>query len=119
LGKVGEFIPARQGPKHRVEHAMIDPMMHGGRGEATATRLSMVDEALVADVANTNGLLVIPRSSSPKGVFDRSDLRAFSDWLFKPPTMSACAKWTSTRCGTRWIHARRTDVTSANATRTT
>jgi hypothetical protein len=43
-------------------------------------RLSMVDEALVAGtIANTNGLLVIIAKLFSTGVFDRSDLQAFSD----------------------------------------
>lgn len=48
-------------------------------------RLSMVDEALVAGtIANTNGLLVILAKLVAKGVFDRSDLHAFSDSYSKP-----------------------------------
>ena len=48
-------------------------------------RLSMVDEALVAGtIANTNGLLVILAKLVSKGVFDRSDLQAFSDSYSKP-----------------------------------
>src|SRR5256885_16810704 len=48
-------------------------------------RLSMVDEALVAGtIANTNGLLVILAKLVAKGVFDRSDLQAFSDSYSKP-----------------------------------
>ena len=48
-------------------------------------RLSMVDEALVAGtIANTNGLLVILTKLVAKGVFDRSDLQAFSDSYSKP-----------------------------------
>jgi hypothetical protein len=47
--------------------------------------LSMVDEALVAGtIANTNGLLVILAKLVAKGVFDRSDLQAFSDSYSKP-----------------------------------
>lgn len=47
--------------------------------------LSMVDEALVAGtIANTNGLLVILAKLIAKGVFDRSDLQAFSDSYSKP-----------------------------------
>jgi len=48
-------------------------------------KLSMVDEALVAGtIANTNGLLVILAKLVAKGVFDRSDLQAFSDSYSKP-----------------------------------
>lgn len=48
-------------------------------------KLSMVDEALVAGtIANTNGLLVILAKLVAKGVFDRSDLHAFSDSYSKP-----------------------------------
>jgi hypothetical protein len=48
-------------------------------------RLSMVDEALVAGtIANTNGLLVILAKLVAKGVFDRDDLKAFSDSYSKP-----------------------------------
>ena len=48
-------------------------------------RLSMVDEALVAGaIANTNGLLVILAKLVAKGVFDREDLKAFSDSYSKP-----------------------------------
>lgn len=53
-------------------------------GEADK-QLSMVDEALVAGtIANTNGLLVILAKLVAKGVFDRSDLQAFSDSYSKP-----------------------------------
>jgi hypothetical protein len=48
-------------------------------------RLSMVDEALVAGtIANTNGLLVILAKMVAKGVFDRDDLKSFSDSYSKP-----------------------------------
>ena len=48
-------------------------------------RLSMVDEALVAGtIANTNGLLVILAKLVAKGVFDKDDLKAFSDSYSKP-----------------------------------
>lgn len=48
-------------------------------------RLSMVDEALVAGtIANTNGLLVILAKLVAKGVFDREDLKSFSDSYSKP-----------------------------------
>jgi hypothetical protein len=47
--------------------------------------LSMVDEALVAGtIANTNGLLVILAKLVAKGVFDATDLQAFSDSYSKP-----------------------------------
>ena len=47
--------------------------------------LSMVDEALVAGtIANTNGLLVILAKLVAKGVFDRDDLKAFSESYSKP-----------------------------------
>ena len=47
--------------------------------------LSMVDEALVAGtIANTNGLLVIVAKLVARGVFDRDDLKAFSDSYSKP-----------------------------------
>ena len=49
------------------------------------SRLSMVDEALVAGtIANTNGLLVILAKLVAKGIFDRADLQAFSDSYSKP-----------------------------------
>jgi hypothetical protein len=49
------------------------------------TELSMVDEALVAGtIANTNGLLVILAKLVARGVFDESDLKAFSDSYSKP-----------------------------------
>ncbi len=48
-------------------------------------KLSMVDEALVAgNIANTNGLLVVLAKLVAKGVFDRDDLKAFSDSYSKP-----------------------------------
>lgn len=48
-------------------------------------QLSMVDEALVAGtIANTNGLLVILAKLVSRGVFDESDLKAFSDSYSKP-----------------------------------
>jgi hypothetical protein len=49
------------------------------------TQLSMVDEALVAGtIANTNGMLVILAKLVARGVFDESDLKAFSDSYSKP-----------------------------------
>jgi hypothetical protein len=53
--------------------------------EPERTQLSMVDEALVAGtIANTNGLLVIIAKLVARGVFDESDLKAFSDSYSKP-----------------------------------
>ncbi len=53
--------------------------------EDEESRLSMVDEALVAGtIANTNGLLVILAKLIAKGIFDRTDLQAFSDSYSKP-----------------------------------
>jgi hypothetical protein len=47
--------------------------------------LTMVDEALVAGTSATpNGLLVILAKLVAKGVFDRDDLKAFSDSYSKP-----------------------------------
>ena len=47
--------------------------------------LSMVDEALVAgNIANTNGLLVILAKLVARGMFDKDDLKAFSDSYSKP-----------------------------------
>src|SRR5436305_12399672 len=67
---------------------MIRPMMPIEDDEIDVDpdkRLSMVDEALVAGtIANTNGLLVILAKLVAKGVFDRSDLQAFSDSYSKP-----------------------------------
>jgi hypothetical protein len=51
----------------------------------TDPALSMVDEALVAgNIANTNGLLVILAKLVAKGIFDKDDLKAFSDSYSKP-----------------------------------
>ena len=48
-------------------------------------RLSMVDEALVAgNIANTNGLLVILAKLVARGIFDKDDLKAFSESYSKP-----------------------------------
>lgn len=53
--------------------------------ETTDRSLSMVDEALVAGtIANTNGLLVILAKLVSRGVFDASDLKAFSESYSKP-----------------------------------
>ena len=47
--------------------------------------LTMVDEALVAgNIANTNGLLVILAKLVARGIFDKDDLKAFSDSYSKP-----------------------------------
>ena len=57
----------------------------GDAGIIPGTDLTMVDEALVAGtIANTNGLLVILAKMVAKGVFDRDDLKAFSDSYSKP-----------------------------------
>ena len=64
---------------------MIDVMMPTDEETDSDKQLSMVDEALVAGtIANTNGLLVILAKLVSKGVFDRSDLQAFSDSYSKP-----------------------------------
>lgn len=67
-----------------------DPMIEDDAA-ATATddapnpALSMVDEALVAgNIANTNGLLVILAKLVARGIFDKDDLKAFSDSYSKP-----------------------------------
>ena len=53
--------------------------------EKDTTALSMVDEALVAgNIANTNGLLVILAKLVARGIFDKADLKAFSDSYSKP-----------------------------------
>lgn len=54
-------------------------------GDEPDPRLSMVDEALVAgNIANTNGLLVILAKLVARGIFDKDDLKAFSDSYSKP-----------------------------------
>jgi hypothetical protein len=54
-------------------------------GADTDPALSMVDEALVAgNIANTNGLLVILAKLVARGIFDKDDLKAFSDSYSKP-----------------------------------
>jgi hypothetical protein len=65
---------------------MVEIMIPTDEQEADSDkRLSMVDEALVAGtIANTNGLLVILAKLVSKGVFDASDLQAFSDSYSKP-----------------------------------
>lgn len=56
-----------------------------GVAEEERTELSMVDEALVAGtIANTNGILVILAKLVARGVFDETDLKAFSDSYSKP-----------------------------------
>ena len=53
--------------------------------DAPDPQLSMVDEALVAgNIANTNGLLVILAKLVARGIFDKDDLKAFSDSYSKP-----------------------------------
>ncbi|MES2905126.1 MAG: hypothetical protein V4696_13150 [Pseudomonadota bacterium] len=53
--------------------------------DANDPQLSMVDEALVAgNIANTNGLLVIVAKLVARGIFDKDDLKAFSDSYSKP-----------------------------------
>lgn len=53
--------------------------------DAPDPQLSMVDEALVAgNIANTNGLLVIVAKLVARGIFDKDDLKAFSDSYSKP-----------------------------------
>ena len=53
--------------------------------DAPNPTLSMVDEALVAgNIANTNGLLVILAKLVARGIFDKDDLKAFSDSYSKP-----------------------------------
>ena len=54
-------------------------------GDEEPRQLSMVDEALVAGtIATTNGLLVILAKLVARGIFDESDLKAFSDSYSKP-----------------------------------
>ena len=66
----------------------MEPMVPTDEDESETDddkRLSMVDEALVAGtIANTNGLLVIVAKLVSRGVFDRDDLKAFSDSYSKP-----------------------------------
>ena len=53
--------------------------------DAPDPQLSMVDEALVAgNIANTNGLLVILAKLVARGIFDKDDLKAFSESYSKP-----------------------------------
>jgi hypothetical protein len=59
--------------EHETDEADASPVM------------SMVDEALVAgNIANTNGLLVILAKLVARGIFDKDDLKAFSDSYSKP-----------------------------------
>ena len=53
--------------------------------DALDPQLSMVDQALVAgNIANTNGLLVILAKLVARGIFDKDDLKAFSESYSKP-----------------------------------
>ena len=63
-----------------------EPMIEQHTDEADeAPAMSMVDEALVAgNIANTNGLLVILAKLVARGIFDKDDLKAFSDSYSKP-----------------------------------
>ncbi len=62
---------------------MIEP--DTSEDDAPDPQLSMVDEALVAgNIANTNGLLVILAKLVARGIFDKDDLKAFSDSYSKP-----------------------------------
>jgi hypothetical protein len=68
-----------------VKLASMNPVEDADTAEETDRQLSMVDEALVAGtIANTNGLLVILAKLVARGVFDRDDLKAFSDSYSKP-----------------------------------
>ena len=60
-------------------------MIDSPAGESEESQLSMVDEALVAgNIANTNGLLIIVAKLVQRGIFDKDDLKAFSDSYSKP-----------------------------------
>ncbi len=64
---------------------MIEQDTDADEGDAADPQLSMVDEALVAgNIANTNGLLVILAKLVARGIFDKDDLKAFSDSYSKP-----------------------------------
>ena len=64
---------------------MIDDETKMDGDDAPDSQLSMVDEALVAgNIANTNGLLVILAKLVARGIFDKDDLKAFSDSYSKP-----------------------------------
>lgn len=68
-----------------LSEGMADEVEGETGGEEERGQLSMVDEALVAGtIANTNGLLVILAKLVSRGVFDESDLKAFSDSYSKP-----------------------------------
>ena len=65
--------------------AMIDDDTDTDDDDDPDPQLSMVDEALVAgNIANTNGLLVILAKLVARGIFDKDDLKAFSDSYSKP-----------------------------------
>ena len=64
---------------------MIDDETDIDKDDPADPQLSMVDEALVAgNIANTNGLLVIVAKLVARGIFDKEDLKAFSDSYSKP-----------------------------------
>jgi hypothetical protein len=64
---------------------MITDETEMDENDAPDPQLSMVDEALVAgNIANTNGLLVILAKLVARGIFDKDDLKAFSDSYSKP-----------------------------------
>ena len=64
---------------------MIEDETDIDEDDAADPQLSMVDEALVAgNIANTNGLLVILAKLVARGIFDKDDLKAFSDSYSKP-----------------------------------
>jgi hypothetical protein len=70
---------------NRVTLAGMTPVEEAEAQTEADRQLSMVDEALVAGtIANTNGLLVILAKLVAKGVFDRDDLKSFSDSYSKP-----------------------------------
>ena len=64
---------------------MIEDDTAADTDDAPNPTLSMVDEALVAgNIANNNGLLVILAKLVARGIFDKDDLKAFSDSYSKP-----------------------------------
>ncbi len=64
---------------------MSDKAIHDMDEDESDPQLSLVDEALVAgNIANTNGLLVIVAKLVARGIFDKEDLKAFSDSYSKP-----------------------------------
>ena len=70
---------------NRVTLAAMNPVDEAENQTEADRQLSMVDEALVAGtIANTNGLLVILAKLVARGIFDRDDLKAFSDSYSKP-----------------------------------